>query len=93
VLEEAFGLLEIDHMDWMIRQKLLLALIEKHNGGPVGIETMAATLSEDIGTLKKSLSLSYADRILKRTPRGREATEKAYHHLHKPLKNPHSRKS
>lgn len=83
VLEDAFGLLEIDHMGLDDSdRRLLKALIEKHGGGPVGIETLAATLSEDIGTLEEVIE-PYLMQIgfLKRTPRGREVTEKAYQHL------------
>lgn len=83
VLEDAFGLLEIDHMGLDDSdRRLLKALIEKHSGGPVGIETLAATLSEDIGTLEEVIE-PYLMQIgfLKRTPRGREVTEKAYQHL------------
>lgn len=86
VLKEAFSLLEIDHMGLDDSdRRLLKALIEKHAGGPVGIETMAATLSEDIGTLEEVIE-PYLMQIgfLKRTPRGREATEKAYQHFHIP---------
>ena len=83
VLKDAFGLLEIDQMGLDDSdRRLLKALIEKHAGGPVGIETLAATLSEDIGTLEEVIE-PYLMQIgfLKRTPRGREATEKAYEHL------------
>jgi Holliday junction DNA helicase RuvB len=86
VLNEAFSLLEIDQMGLDDSdRRLLKALIEKHGGGPVGIETMAATLSEDIGTLEEVIE-PYLMQIgfLKRTPRGREATEKAYQHLNIP---------
>lgn len=83
VLQDAFGLLEIDEMGLDDSdRRLLKALIEKHNGGPVGIETLAATLSEDIGTLEEVIE-PYLMQIgfLKRTPRGRQVTEKAYEHL------------
>jgi len=86
VLNEAFSLLEIDHMGLdEADRRLLRALIEKHSGGPVGIETMAATLSEDVGTIEEVIE-PYLMQIgfLKRTPRGREATEKAYKHLNIP---------
>lgn len=86
VLKEAFSLLEIDHMGLDDSdRRLLRALIEKHEGGPVGIETLAATLSEDIGTIEEVIE-PYLMQIgfLKRTPRGREATEKAYQHLNIP---------
>jgi Holliday junction DNA helicase RuvB len=89
VLRDAFGLLEIDHMGLDDSdRRLLKALIEKHGGGPVGIETLAATLSEDIGTLEEVIE-PYLMQIgfLKRTPRGREVTEKAYQHLKISAKN------
>lgn len=88
VLKDAFGLLEIDHMGLDDSdRRLLKALIEKHEGGPVGIETLAATLSEDIGTLEEVIE-PYLMQIgfLRRTPRGREVTEKAYEHLKIPKK-------
>jgi len=75
--------LEIDHMGLDDSdRRLLKSLIEKHGGGPVGVETMAATLSEDIGTIEEVIE-PYLMQIgfLKRTPRGREATEKAYRHF------------
>lgn len=82
-LTHAFSLLDIDPMglDQMDRA-FLLTIIEKHKGGPVGIETIAATLSEDIGTIEDVIE-PYLMQIgfLKRTPRGREATEKAYQHM------------
>lgn len=86
VLEEAFSLLEIDHMGLDDSdRRLLKMLIEKHGGGPVGIETLAATLSEDMGTLEDVIE-PYLMQIgfLRRTPRGREATEKAYQHFNIP---------
>lgn len=92
VLEDAFSLLEIDHMGLDDSdRRLLKALIEKHDGGPVGIETMAATLSEDIGTLEEVIEPYLMQMgLLKRTPRGREATEKAYQHLKIPNKKKES---
>jgi len=89
VLDEAFGLLEIDNLGLDDSdRRLLKALIEKHEGGPVGIETLAAILSEDIGTLEEVIE-PYLMQIglLKRTPRGREVTEKAYQHLKIPHKS------
>ncbi|KKS46533.1 Holliday junction DNA helicase RuvB [Candidatus Gottesmanbacteria bacterium RIFCSPLOWO2_02_FULL_42_29] len=89
VLDEAFGLLEIDHLGLdESDRRLLLTLIEKHSGGPVGIETLAATLSEDIGTVEEVIE-PYLMQIglLKRTPRGRQVTDKAYHHLKIPVTN------
>lgn len=80
---EALKMLEVDekgldHLDI----KFLKAIIQKHSGGPVGIETIAATISEDSGTLEDMvepylLQLGF----LKRTSRGRVATEAAYTHI------------
>jgi holliday junction DNA helicase RuvB len=67
-------------------QRLLVTMIEKFSGGPVGIETLAAALSEDIGTIEDVLE-PYLMQIgfLKRSPRGRVVTKRAYEHLKKPL--------
>ena len=88
VLDEAFSLLEIDNLGLDDSdRRLLKALIEKHDGGPVGIETRAATLSEDIGTLEEVIEPYLMQTgLLKRTPRGREVTDKAYRHLNLPSK-------
>ena len=80
---EALSLLEVDQQGLdPLDMKFLKAIIEKHGGGPVGIETIAATLSEDSGTLE-DLVEPYLLQLgfLKRTPRGRVATEAAYSHL------------
>lgn len=65
-------------------RRLLITVIDKFSGGPVGIETLAAALSEDIGTVEEVLE-PYLMQIgfLKRTPRGRVATPTAYAHLGK----------
>lgn len=87
VLKQTFQLLEVDPvgLDDSDR-RLILAIIDKHDGGPVGIETLAASISEDIGTVEEVLE-PYLMQIgfLKRTPRGRVATSKAYKHLGKSL--------
>lgn len=72
---DALGLDDLDH-------RFLRAIIEKHGGGPVGIETVASTISEDVGTLEEVVE-PYLLQIgfLKRTPRGRVATKSAYMHL------------
>ena len=95
VLDEAFSLLEIDNLGLDDSdRRLLKALIEKHQGGPVGIETLAATLSEDIGTLEEVIEPYLMQTgLLKRTPRGREVTEKAYRHLKLKSKNSSKQKS
>jgi Holliday junction DNA helicase RuvB len=85
VLEESLQLLEVDAMGLDANdRRLLLALIDKHQGGPVGLETLAATISEDKETIEEVIE-PYLLQIgfLKRSPRGRVATIKAFNHLHK----------
>jgi len=80
---EALAMLEVDEKGLdPLDIKFLKAIIEKHAGGPVGIETIAATLSEDSGTLE-DLVEPYLLQLgfLKRTSRGRVATEAAYTHI------------
>ncbi len=80
---EALKMLEVDEkgLDSSDR-RYLEAIIKKHNGGPVGIETLAATLSEDIGTIEEVLE-PYLLQIgfIKKTGRGRVATKEAFNHL------------
>ena len=72
----------LDHID----RTILLTMIEKFQGGPVGLDTLSASISEDAGTLEDV----YEPYLLKsgfiqRTPRGRVATDLAYTHLGIPL--------
>lgn len=81
--EEALNLLEVDPKGLDdIDRRVLLAIIEKHSGGPVGLETIASTIAEDSYTLEEMVE-PYLLQIgfLKRTSRGRVATEAAYKHL------------
>jgi holliday junction DNA helicase RuvB len=80
---DAVGLDNIDH-------QLLKAIIEKFSGGPVGLETLAAAISEDTDTIM-DIYEPYLMQLgfLERTPRGRVATKRAYEHLG--LKYPRSR--
>lgn len=87
VLTEAFSMLDIDHIGLdQGDRKYILSIVEKYNGGPVGAETLAAALSEDIDTITEVIE-PYLLQIglIKRTPRGRMVTEKAYHHVGKSL--------
>jgi Holliday junction DNA helicase RuvB len=87
VAREALSLLDIDQMglDRLDRQ-ILLAVIEKYGGGPVGLSTLAACLSEDPGTLEDVYE-PYLLQIgfLERTPRGRSVTARAFEYLGKTL--------
>jgi Holliday junction DNA helicase RuvB len=68
---------------------LLLTLIDKFGGGPVGIETLAAALSEDKGTLEDLTEpFLIQGGFLDRTPRGRVATRRAYEHFGLPVPTP-----
>lgn len=85
ILHHSLALFEVDSMGLdNSDRRLLTLLIDKYAGGPVGIETMAAALSEDIGTVEEVLE-PYLMQIgfLKRTPRGRSATQAAFTHLGK----------
>ena len=62
--------------------KILSTIIEKFGGGPVGLNTIATAVSEDAGTIEEVYEpFLIKEGFLKRTPRGREATEMAYAHL------------
>jgi Holliday junction DNA helicase RuvB len=72
---DAFGLDEVD-------RKVLRVILEQYRGGPVGLEALAATLNEEVDTLAEVVEpyLLKAG-LLRRTPRGREATQMAAEHL------------
>ena len=83
VADFALELLEVDRygLDQTDR-KILEMIIQKFNGGPVGLDTLAAAIGEDAGTIEdvyEPYLIHYG--FLNRTPRGRVATELAYHHL------------
>lgn len=83
--KEALNMLEVDPLGLdSSDRRLLISIIEKHGGGPVGIETLAASIAEDIGTIEEVIE-PYLLQIgfLKRTPRGRIATKAAFEHLGK----------
>jgi Holliday junction DNA helicase RuvB len=70
----------LDEMD----NRILAAIVEKFKGGPVGITTIATAVGEESGTLEEVYEpFLIQEGFIKRTPRGREATEKAYEHLGK----------
>jgi Holliday junction DNA helicase RuvB len=74
---DQYGLDEMDN-------RILSAIIDKFNGGPVGITTIATAVGEESGTIEEVYEpFLIKEGFLKRTPRGREATEHAYKHLGK----------
>jgi Holliday junction DNA helicase RuvB len=91
IAKTALGRLEVDSVGLdNIDHQLLKAIIEKFSGGPVGLETLAAAISEDTDTIM-DIYEPYLMQLgfLERTPRGRLATRRAYDHLG--LKYPKSR--
>lgn len=71
----------LDEMD----NKILLTIIEKFNGGPVGVNTIATAVGEDAGTIEEVYEpFLIMEGFIQRTPRGREATSFAYKHLRIP---------
>jgi Holliday junction DNA helicase RuvB len=83
--EKALELLEIDHVGLdPADRRLIQAIIENHNGGPVGIDTLAAITGDERATIEDFFE-PYLLQIgfLERTPRGRKVTPKAYQHLGK----------
>jgi Holliday junction DNA helicase RuvB len=90
VAAKGLAALDVDErgLDTMDR-RLLTIVIEKFGGGPVGIDTLAVSLSEDTDTLTDVYEPFLIQcGFLARTPRGRVATEHAYRHLGKPVKPP-----
>ena len=87
VADQALCALEIDHLGLdPIDRRMLGAVIENYGGGPVGLETLAATIGAEAVTLEDVYE-PYLMQLgfLTRTPRGRCVTAKAYQHLHKPI--------
>ena len=85
VADQALSALEIDYLGLdSVDRRMLLAMIDHYGGGPVGLDTLAATIGEESVTLEDVYE-PYLMQLgfLTRTPRGRCATQKAYAHLHK----------
>lgn len=89
ICNQAFSMMEVDRLglDWIDR-KILELIIDKFNGGPVGLSTLAASTGEDMSTIEEVyepylMQLGFLDR----SPRGRIATDLAYKHLGRKKKN------
>jgi holliday junction DNA helicase RuvB len=76
-------MLDVDHKGFdMMDRKLLITMIEKFQGGPVGVENLAAAISEEKGTIEDVLEPYLIQQgYLIRTPRGRMASDLAYQHF------------
>jgi Holliday junction DNA helicase RuvB len=83
---KALELLEIDELGLDPADRMvLIAIIDNYNGGPVGVETLAALTSEERSTIEDFIEPYLMQTgLLERTPRGRKVTYKAYKHLGKP---------
>ena len=83
VADFALDILEVDRLGLDNNDRsILLTIIQKFSGGPVGLDTLAAALGEDAGTLEDVYEpYLLMNGLLNRTPRGRMATDLAYHHL------------
>ncbi|HDL90067.1 MAG TPA: Holliday junction branch migration DNA helicase RuvB [Thermodesulforhabdus norvegica] len=91
VAVEALEMLDIDEMGFdSMDRRILRLIIEQYDGGPVGIDTLAAALSEEKGTLEDVYEPFLIQQgYIKKTPRGRMATRKAYEHFGIPVRHYH----
>lgn len=83
VADFALDLLDVDKLglDYVDRM-ILCTMIEKFSGGPVGLDTLAAAIGEDSGTIEDVYEpFLIKNGLIQRTPRGRIVTERAFHHL------------
>jgi Holliday junction DNA helicase RuvB len=83
LVQQALDFLRVDSQGFdLMDQKLMLALIEKFNGGPVGLESLAAFINEEKGTIEDVIEPFLIQQgFMLRTPRGRVATQHAYLHF------------
>jgi len=83
LVKKLFGILELDSHGLFLQDRHYLeVLIKKFDGGPIGVETLASALSEDKQTIEEFIEPYILQLgLIKRTPRGRVAAQKAYRHL------------
>ena len=83
IADFALDLLEVDRYGLdQIDRRILMTMIEKFMGGPVGLDTLAAAIGEDSGTIEDVYEPYLIKKgFINRTPRGRVVTERGYHHL------------
>lgn len=89
IAQQALAMLDVDKfgLDFMDR-KLLLTIIEKFSGGPVGLDNLAAAIGEESETIEDVLEPYLIQQgFIQRTPRGRLATPHAYYHFNIPQPN------
>jgi Holliday junction DNA helicase RuvB len=87
IVQRALNLLDVDDQGFdMMDRKVLLALIDKFGGGPVGVDSLAAAISEERGTIEDVIEPFLIQQgFMMRTPRGRIATRQAYLHFGLPV--------
>ena len=87
IASKALDMLSVDKAGLdTVDQQILEMMIELYNGGPVGLNTLAANIGEDPGTIEDMVEpFLLQEGFIQRTPRGRVATEKAYDHLGVPF--------
>jgi Holliday junction DNA helicase RuvB len=87
IVQLALDMLDVDEQGFdMMDRKLLLALIDRFDGGPVGIDSLAAAISEERGTIEDVIEPYLIQQgFMMRTPRGRVATKQAYLHFGLPV--------
>lgn len=92
VAHQALNLLKVDQHGFdVMDRKLLRAMIEKFSGGPVGLDSLAATISEERQTIEDVIEPFLIQQgFMVRTPRGRMASPQAYLHFNLPMPNEHS---
>ncbi|MCR5053349.1 MAG: Holliday junction branch migration DNA helicase RuvB [Lachnospiraceae bacterium] len=83
IASEGLDLMEVDTMGLDTNDRnMILTIIEKFGGGPVGLDTLSASLGEDSGTIEEVYEpYLVKNNLINRTPKGRVATEKAYEHF------------
>jgi len=88
VANEALDMLEVDHKGFdKMDQKILLTIIDKFGGGPVGVDTLSAAVNEAKDTIEDVYEpFLIQEGYLSRTPRGRVATEQAFEHFGRDFK-------
>ncbi len=87
IADAALKMLDVDHLGFdVMDRKLLLAVLEKFGGGPVGLDNLAAAVGEERDTIEDVLEPYLIQQgYLMRTPRGRVATQQAYQHFGLPI--------
>jgi len=87
IADAALKMLDVDHLGFdVMDRKLLLAVLEKFGGGPVGLDNLAAAIGEERDTIEDVLEPYLIQQgYLMRTPRGRVATQQAYQHFGLPV--------